>query len=159
MISTFIQWTHCASIDTYRITNGASSMSRTEHQRPTRSGAVTSRRLAPTDFIIYPSKATEPKDERFKIVDRLLTRTYIHIRRDRFSMYTSLISGVTFTICWTPYFVYLIINMFCGMNCFVRYEFLLVNVGTLNSLLNPIIYVAFNRNFRENIINKLKHCR
>ncbi|OAF71998.1 Beta-3 adrenergic receptor [Intoshia linei] len=55
----------------------------------------------------------------------------------------------TFIICWMPFFILALIRPFKGEIVPKFVSSLLLWIGYSNSLFNPIIYVSFNREFRE----------
>ncbi|XP_074597552.1 5-hydroxytryptamine receptor-like [Brevipalpus obovatus] len=61
----------------------------------------------------------------------------------------AIITGV-FIACWLPFFVYALIMPLCGAQCFEAITFSAFQwLGYLNSLLNPVIYTIFSRDFRN----------
>lgn len=62
----------------------------------------------------------------------------------------AIITGV-FIVCWLPFFVLALVMPLCGIKCqipdlvFSTFQWL----GYVNSLLNPVIYTIFSRDFRN----------
>ncbi|KAF6041573.1 hypothetical protein EB796_000086 [Bugula neritina] len=56
----------------------------------------------------------------------------------------------TFTVCWLPFFILAVVRSICQDNCPVpeTVTIILTWLGYVNSCLNPIIYVSFNKDFR-----------
>lgn len=68
------------------------------------------------------------------------------------------IPGV-FLACWTPFFVVHVTNVLC-VSCKISPTLISVVtwLGYVNSAVNPVIYTAFNAEFR-NVFHKLLCCR
>ena len=64
-----------------------------------------------------------------------------------------------FLACWTPFFVVHVTNVLCE-SCDIGPTLISVVtwLGYVNSAVNPIIYTAFNTEFR-NVFHKLLCCR
>ena len=58
----------------------------------------------------------------------------------------------TFVVCWLPFFIVALVQPFCG-DAMAAYPATLASVivwlGYVNSLLNPVIYTIFNPDFRS----------
>ena len=52
-----------------------------------------------------------------------------------------------FVVCWLPFFIVTIVKPFCSCNISKDVEGVVLWLGYCNSLLNPIIYTACNREF------------
>ncbi|CAL1283082.1 unnamed protein product [Larinioides sclopetarius] len=63
-----------------------------------------------------------------------------------------IVMGV-FVVCWLPFFLMYVILPFCE-NCYVsnRVINIITWLGYFNSALNPVIYTAFNTDFRKAFI-------
>lgn len=72
---------------------------------------------------------------------------------------TFFVSFLLYNICWMPFGLVIVLDFDNKLPMsFVMYS---IASGILNSALNPIIYVAFNSNFRkscENLFNKICCC-
>ena len=66
---------------------------------------------------------------------------------------------LAFLVCWTPFFILNIYSSTCFPNC--EYASFLPELclwlGYLSSILNPIIYTVFSRNFKQGFL-RLFHC-
>ncbi|XP_032809514.2 5-hydroxytryptamine receptor 1A-like [Petromyzon marinus] len=83
------------------------------------------------------------------------------LARERKTVKTLGIIMGTFIFCWLPFFIVALISPFCGERC--RHSppgvFAVINwLGYSNSLLNPIIYAYFNKDF-QNAFKKIVRCR
>ncbi|XP_074991747.1 LOW QUALITY PROTEIN: 5-hydroxytryptamine receptor 1A-like [Calonectris borealis] len=78
------------------------------------------------------------------------------LSRERKTVKTLGIIMGTFILCWLPFFIVALVLPFCDSKCYMP-EWL----GYSNSLLNPIIYAYFNKDFRSAFkkIIKCKFCR
>jgi len=78
-------------------------------------------------------------------------RQMVEQRRERKAARTLAVITGTFVLCWLPFFIIAILRPFCGEHC--HYPAPLISVivwlGYVNSLLNPIIYTVFNADFRS----------
>jgi len=78
-------------------------------------------------------------------------RQMLEQRRERKAARTLAVITGTFVVCWFPFFIIAILRPFCGDHC--HYPAPLISVvvwlGYVNSLLNPIIYTVFNADFRS----------
>jgi len=78
-------------------------------------------------------------------------RQLVEQQRERKAARTLAVITGTFVLCWLPFFIIAILRPFCGDHC--HYPEPLVSVivwlGYVNSLLNPIIYTVFNADFRS----------
>ncbi|XP_011676894.2 5-hydroxytryptamine receptor 1D-like [Strongylocentrotus purpuratus] len=65
-----------------------------------------------------------------------------------------------FLVCWLPFFLHALIVPLCGESCNVprSLESIFLWLGYFNSMLNPIIYTKFNRDFQK-AFKKLLHCK
>lgn len=67
---------------------------------------------------------------------------------------------MVFTICWTPFFVVDLISYFQGDYALPRWIYVVyVNMVASNSFMNPIIYGAMNRRFRQAFLEELFCCQ
>ncbi|XP_061426705.1 5-hydroxytryptamine receptor 1A-alpha-like isoform X1 [Lethenteron reissneri] len=66
----------------------------------------------------------------------------------------------SFVLCWLPFFVVALVVPFCGPPCKLPQIItaLITWLGYSNSLLNPVIYAYFNRDF-QNAFKKIARCR
>jgi 5-hydroxytryptamine receptor 1 len=78
------------------------------------------------------------------------TREKIEVKRERKAARTLAIITGAFIICWLPFFIVAVVRPFCGDEC--KYPYLLISLivwlGYVNSVLNPILYTIFNPDFR-----------
>ncbi|XP_063043726.1 5-hydroxytryptamine (serotonin) receptor 1A a [Engraulis encrasicolus] len=82
------------------------------------------------------------------------------LARERKTVKTLGIIMGTFIFCWLPFFIVALVLPFCKLNCFMP-DWLgaVINwLGYSNSLLNPIIYAYFNRDF-QNAFKKIFKCK
>ncbi|KAL2079543.1 hypothetical protein ACEWY4_025287 [Coilia grayii] len=82
------------------------------------------------------------------------------LARERKTVKTLGIIMGTFILCWLPFFIVALVLPFCKLNCFMP-DWLgaVINwLGYSNSLLNPIIYAYFNRDF-QNAFKKIMKCK
>nr|XP_043868580.1 5-hydroxytryptamine (serotonin) receptor 1A b [Solea senegalensis] len=86
----------------------------------------------------HESKATE-------------ARRKIALARERKTVKTLGIIMGTFILCWLPFFIVALVMPFCQDSCFMpRWLEDVINwLGYSNSLLNPIIYAYFNKDFQS----------
>uniref|UniRef100_A0A8C7A5P2 5-hydroxytryptamine receptor 1A n=1 Tax=Nothoprocta perdicaria TaxID=30464 RepID=A0A8C7A5P2_NOTPE len=85
------------------------------------------------------------------------------LARERKTVKTLGIIMGTFILCWLPFFIVALVLPFCDSKCYMP-EWLgaVINwLGYSNSLLNPIIYAYFNKDFQSAFkkIIKCKFCR
>ncbi|KAM9820229.1 5-hydroxytryptamine receptor 1A-beta-like [Neosynchiropus ocellatus] len=78
------------------------------------------------------------------------TRSQIALSRERKAVKTLGIIMGTFVLCWLPFFIVALVMPFCQQSCFMpRWLRDVINwLGYSNSLLNPIIYAYFNKDFQ-----------
>jgi len=78
-------------------------------------------------------------------------RQMVEQQRERKAARTLAVITGTFVLCWLPFFIVATLRPFCGDLC--HYPAPLISVivwlGYVNSLLNPIIYTVFNADFRS----------
>ncbi|XP_012676083.1 5-hydroxytryptamine (serotonin) receptor 1A a [Clupea harengus] len=82
------------------------------------------------------------------------------LARERKTVKTLGIIMGTFILCWLPFFIVALVLPFCKLSCFMP-DWLgaVINwLGYSNSLLNPIIYAYFNRDF-QNAFKKIVKCK
>nr|XP_032809513.1 5-hydroxytryptamine receptor 1A-like [Petromyzon marinus] len=82
------------------------------------------------------------------------------LARERKTVKTLGIIMGTFIFCWLPFFIVALISPFCGERCHLPPGvFAVINwLGYSNSLLNPIIYAYFNKDF-QNAFKKIIKCK
>ncbi|XP_053277176.1 5-hydroxytryptamine (serotonin) receptor 1A a [Pleuronectes platessa] len=84
----------------------------------------------------------------------------IALARERKTVKTLGIIMGTFIFCWLPFFIVALVLPFCAESCYMP-EWLgaVINwLGYSNSLLNPIIYAYFNKDF-QNAFKKIIKCK
>ncbi|XP_034548294.1 5-hydroxytryptamine (serotonin) receptor 1A a [Notolabrus celidotus] len=84
----------------------------------------------------------------------------IALARERKTVKTLGIIMGTFIFCWLPFFIVALVLPFCADNCYMP-DWLgaVINwLGYSNSLLNPIIYAYFNKDF-QNAFKKIIKCK
>uniref|UniRef100_W5KEX7 G-protein coupled receptors family 1 profile domain-containing protein n=1 Tax=Astyanax mexicanus TaxID=7994 RepID=W5KEX7_ASTMX len=82
------------------------------------------------------------------------------LARERRTVKTLGIIMGTFILCWLPFFIVALVLPFCGSSCpMPPWLGAVINwLGYANSLLNPVIYAYFNRDF-QNAFRKMLRCR
>lgn len=82
------------------------------------------------------------------------------LARERRTVKTLGIIMGTFILCWLPFFIVALVLPFCGERCpMPAWLGAVINwLGYANSLLNPVIYAYFNRDF-QNAFRKMIRCR
>ncbi|XP_048224379.1 5-hydroxytryptamine receptor 1A [Perognathus longimembris pacificus] len=98
--------------------------------------------------------AFERKNERHAEAKRKMA-----LARERKTVKTLGIIMGTFILCWLPFFIVALVLPFCDKSCHMP-ELLgaIINwLGYANSLLNPIIYAYFNKDF-QNAFKKIVKC-
>lgn len=88
------------------------------------------------------------------------TRRKIALARERKTVKTLGIIMGTFIFCWLPFFIVALVLPFCAESCYMP-DCLgaVINwLGYSNSLLNPIIYAYFNKDF-QSAFKKILRCK
>ncbi|XP_072537285.1 5-hydroxytryptamine (serotonin) receptor 1A a [Salminus brasiliensis] len=82
------------------------------------------------------------------------------LARERRTVKTLGIIMGTFILCWLPFFIVALVLPFCGSSCpMPAWLGAVINwLGYANSLLNPVIYAYFNRDF-QNAFRRMLRCR
>lgn len=111
------------------------------------SATRTIQREEPSDV----STSSSPLVTRRKLNVREKSRQMVkYVHEQRAARTLSIVVGA-FILCWTPFFVFSPLAVFCN-SCFVDKETIFTIVtwaGHLNSMLNPFIYSRFSRDFRR----------
>ncbi|XP_006013522.1 5-hydroxytryptamine receptor 1D [Latimeria chalumnae] len=95
---------------------------------------------------------------KIKLADSILERKRICAARERKATKTLGIILGAFIFCWLPFFVVSLVLPICQDSCWfhpVLFD-LFTWLGYLNSLINPVIYTAFNEDFKK-AFQKLIH--
>lgn len=91
------------------------------------------------------------------------TKRKIALARERKTVKTLGIIMGTFILCWLPFFIVALVMPFCQESCYMAHWLKdVINwLGYSNSLLNPIIYAYFNKDFQSAFkkIIKCHFCR
>lgn len=88
------------------------------------------------------------------------TKRKIALARERKTVKTLGIIMGTFIFCWLPFFIVALVLPFCAESCYMP-DWLgaVINwLGYSNSLLNPIIYAYFNKDF-QSAFKKIVRCK
>lgn len=88
------------------------------------------------------------------------TKRKIALARERKTVKTLGIIMGTFIFCWLPFFIVALLQPFCAESCYMP-DWLgaVINwLGYSNSLLNPIIYAYFNKDF-QSAFKKILRCK
>uniref|UniRef100_A0A1A7YYV3 5-hydroxytryptamine receptor 1D n=1 Tax=Iconisemion striatum TaxID=60296 RepID=A0A1A7YYV3_9TELE len=94
-----------------------------------------------------------------KLADSVLERKRLCAARERKATKTLGIILGAFIVCWLPFFVCTLVTAICKTCWFSDVLFdLFTWLGYLNSLINPVIYTAFNDDFKQ-AFQKLVKCR
>ncbi|KAJ8380794.1 hypothetical protein SKAU_G00015720 [Synaphobranchus kaupii] len=82
------------------------------------------------------------------------------LARERKTVKTLGIIMGTFILCWLPFFIVALVLPFCGESCYMPESLgAVINwLGYSNSLLNPIIYAYFNKDF-QSAFKKIIKCK
>ncbi|KAI8520493.1 hypothetical protein Bbelb_002470 [Branchiostoma belcheri] len=78
---------------------------------------------------------------------------YQRLKRNLKAIKTLALVIGTFFVCWLPFFITALVQVFCGDKCHLQdiAGTYLVLLGFLNSALNPAIYAYFNQDFRKSM--------
>ncbi|KAK0152612.1 5-hydroxytryptamine receptor 1A-alpha [Merluccius polli] len=87
-------------------------------------------------------------------------RRKMAMARERKAVKTLGIIMGTFIVCWLPFFIVALVLPFCAESCFMPdWLVAVINwLGYSNSLLNPIIYAYFNKDF-QSAFQKIMRCK
>ncbi|XP_062984726.1 5-hydroxytryptamine receptor 1A [Elgaria multicarinata webbii] len=107
--------------------------------------------------------AATPATERKNEPKNAEAKRKMALARERKTVKTLGIIMGTFILCWLPFFIVALVLPFCDSGCYMP-EWLgaVINwLGYSNSLLNPVIYAYFNKDFQSAFkkIVKCKFCR
>ena len=82
------------------------------------------------------------------------------LARERKTVKTLGIIMGTFILCWLPFFIVALVLPFCESSCHMPTLLgAIINwLGYSNSLLNPVIYAYFNKDF-QNAFKKIIRCK
>lgn len=82
------------------------------------------------------------------------------LARERKTVKTLGIIMGTFIVCWLPFFIVALVLPFCGADCYMPVDLgAIINwLGYSNSLLNPVIYAYFNKDF-QSAFKKIIKCK
>ncbi|XP_053561343.1 5-hydroxytryptamine receptor 1D [Bombina bombina] len=86
-----------------------------------------------------------------KLADSVLERKRVSAARERKATKTLGIILGAFIVCWLPFFVVSLVLPICRDACWfhpILFDFF-TWLGYLNSLINPVIYTAFNEDFKQ----------
>ncbi|KFP08235.1 5-hydroxytryptamine receptor 1A-alpha, partial [Calypte anna] len=121
-------------------------------------------------------RKTVKKAEKKKIADTCLTlspsalqkksngepeaKRRMALSRERKTVKTLGIIMGTFILCWLPFFIVALVLPFCDSKCYMpKWLGAVINwLGYSNSLLNPIIYAYFNKDF-QSAFKKIIKCK
>ncbi|CAJ0609148.1 unnamed protein product [Cylicocyclus nassatus] len=103
------------------------------------------------DDVSEKSSVSSPQTTRRKLNVREKSRQMVkYVHEQRAARTLSIVVGA-FIICWTPFFVFTPLTVICK-SCFADKDRIFTIVtwaGYLNSMLNPLIYSRFSRDFRR----------
>ncbi|XP_063813269.1 5-hydroxytryptamine receptor 1D [Pseudophryne corroboree] len=86
-----------------------------------------------------------------KLTDSVLERKRLSVARERKATKTLGIILGAFIVCWLPFFVVSLVLPICQDGCWFHpllFDFF-TWLGYFNSLINPVIYTAFNEDFKQ----------
>ena len=149
----------CSSLEHSQVTNTSkrpSSSSEKEENHNVCPNGNLKRRSDDTTASMLPKRSTDSTPQKLSAMRRfnfksLRPRTaHMRGKESKATKTLGVIMGA-FTACWIPFFIVALIRPFCSDpdNCIPGWiHSIFLWLGYTNSLLNPIIYARFNRDFR-----------
>jgi len=107
-----------------------------------------------------PQSSSEAVGDGHKATSGDVAKKKIALARERKTVKTLGIIMGTFIVCWLPFFIVALVLPFCAEGCFMPDGLMAVInwLGYSNSLLNPIIYAYFNKDF-QSAFKKIMRCK